>query len=253
MPSIGSPRVRSGGFTLATTSDGGTALELFANLTSAEYEPGTYARDAEAAGFDGVTCSDHYWLRSRASRTCGCRWPPWPARRAGEGGPVVRQQPVPLARRVRPGQPGDAAPVRRAVRGRARRGLDREGDGGHRPGVPARAACGPGCTARRCSSCRSCCRPGTLPVRGRALPGGRAGRRPAQRPAASARGLRRRAVDGEAHHADRRPGRAEVRADHPRRRARPGGHGHASPATSWPAWSRRCARCATTSRSGCSC
>lgn len=39
-------------------------VELFANLTSADYDPGVYARDAEAAGFDGVTCSDHYWLRT---------------------------------------------------------------------------------------------------------------------------------------------------------------------------------------------
>jgi alkanesulfonate monooxygenase SsuD/methylene tetrahydromethanopterin reductase-like flavin-dependent oxidoreductase (luciferase family) len=39
-------------------------VQLFANLTSAEYEPADFAARAEAAGFDGVTCSDHYWLRS---------------------------------------------------------------------------------------------------------------------------------------------------------------------------------------------
>ena len=39
-------------------------MQFFANLTSAEYDPATFAVDAEAAGFDGVTCSDHYWLRS---------------------------------------------------------------------------------------------------------------------------------------------------------------------------------------------
>jgi alkanesulfonate monooxygenase SsuD/methylene tetrahydromethanopterin reductase-like flavin-dependent oxidoreductase (luciferase family) len=38
-------------------------MELFANLTSNRYEPGVFAADAEAGGFDGVTCSDHYWLR----------------------------------------------------------------------------------------------------------------------------------------------------------------------------------------------
>ncbi len=38
-------------------------MELFANLTSNRYEPGAFAEAAEAGGFDGVTCSDHYWLR----------------------------------------------------------------------------------------------------------------------------------------------------------------------------------------------
>jgi len=37
-------------------------VELFANLTSTRYEPAEFAASAEAAGFDGVTCSDHYWL-----------------------------------------------------------------------------------------------------------------------------------------------------------------------------------------------
>ncbi len=39
-------------------------MQLFANLTSVEHDPATFAAQAEAAGFDGVTCSDHYWLRS---------------------------------------------------------------------------------------------------------------------------------------------------------------------------------------------
>lgn len=39
-------------------------MQFFANLTSAEPDPTTFASDCEAAGFDGVTCSDHYWLRS---------------------------------------------------------------------------------------------------------------------------------------------------------------------------------------------
>ena len=39
-------------------------VQFFANLTSADYEPAEFAAKAEAAGFDGVTCSDHYWLRS---------------------------------------------------------------------------------------------------------------------------------------------------------------------------------------------
>ncbi len=38
-------------------------MELFANLTSNRYEPGEFAAAAEAGGFEGVTCSDHYWLR----------------------------------------------------------------------------------------------------------------------------------------------------------------------------------------------
>jgi alkanesulfonate monooxygenase SsuD/methylene tetrahydromethanopterin reductase-like flavin-dependent oxidoreductase (luciferase family) len=38
-------------------------MELFANLTSNRYEPGAFAAAAESGGFDGVTCSDHYWLR----------------------------------------------------------------------------------------------------------------------------------------------------------------------------------------------
>lgn len=37
-------------------------MELFANLTSSRYEPAEFASAAEAAGFDGVTCSDHYFL-----------------------------------------------------------------------------------------------------------------------------------------------------------------------------------------------
>lgn len=39
-------------------------VELFANLTSAAPDPAGFARDCEEAGFDGVTCSDHLWLRS---------------------------------------------------------------------------------------------------------------------------------------------------------------------------------------------
>ncbi len=38
-------------------------MELFANLTSNLHEPGAFASLAEQQGFDGVTCSDHYWLR----------------------------------------------------------------------------------------------------------------------------------------------------------------------------------------------
>ncbi len=38
-------------------------MELFANLTSTLYEPRAFAAMAEDLGFDGVTCSDHYWLR----------------------------------------------------------------------------------------------------------------------------------------------------------------------------------------------
>ena len=38
-------------------------MELFANRTSMRYAPDEFAQAAEAAGFDGVTCSDHYWLR----------------------------------------------------------------------------------------------------------------------------------------------------------------------------------------------
>ena len=38
-------------------------IELFANLVSGSTRPGRFAADAEAAGFHGVTCSDHYWLR----------------------------------------------------------------------------------------------------------------------------------------------------------------------------------------------
>ena len=37
-------------------------MELVANLTSTRYKPGEFASSAEAAGFDGVTCSDHYWI-----------------------------------------------------------------------------------------------------------------------------------------------------------------------------------------------
>lgn len=38
-------------------------MQLFANLTSSRYDPGEFASFAEQSGFDGVTCSDHYWLR----------------------------------------------------------------------------------------------------------------------------------------------------------------------------------------------
>jgi Fe-S cluster biogenesis protein NfuA len=37
-------------------------VELFANLTSNRYEPAEFAASAEAAGYAGVTCSDHYWI-----------------------------------------------------------------------------------------------------------------------------------------------------------------------------------------------
>lgn len=36
-------------------------LEIFANLPTGA-DPRSFARDAEDAGFDGVACSDHYWL-----------------------------------------------------------------------------------------------------------------------------------------------------------------------------------------------
>jgi hypothetical protein len=39
-------------------------VQLFANVTSVDYEPRAFAGMAEEAGFDGVTCSDHYWLRA---------------------------------------------------------------------------------------------------------------------------------------------------------------------------------------------
>lgn len=38
-------------------------MQLFANLTSNRYEPREFAAIAEQAGYDGVTCADHYWLR----------------------------------------------------------------------------------------------------------------------------------------------------------------------------------------------
>jgi len=38
-------------------------MQLFANMTSSRNDPGEFAAFAERAGFDGVTCSDHYWLR----------------------------------------------------------------------------------------------------------------------------------------------------------------------------------------------
>jgi alkanesulfonate monooxygenase SsuD/methylene tetrahydromethanopterin reductase-like flavin-dependent oxidoreductase (luciferase family) len=37
-------------------------MQLFANLTSRRYPVPEYAAFVEQAGFDGVTCSDHYWL-----------------------------------------------------------------------------------------------------------------------------------------------------------------------------------------------
>ena len=37
-------------------------MELFANLTSTSYDPMQFAAMAEEGGYDGVTCSDHYWL-----------------------------------------------------------------------------------------------------------------------------------------------------------------------------------------------
>ncbi len=41
-------------------------IQLFANLTSNRYDPGEFAKFAEDAGFDGATCSDHYWMREAA-------------------------------------------------------------------------------------------------------------------------------------------------------------------------------------------
>jgi alkanesulfonate monooxygenase SsuD/methylene tetrahydromethanopterin reductase-like flavin-dependent oxidoreductase (luciferase family) len=41
----------------------GCSVQLFANLTSGRYDPQEFAVAAEQGGFDGVTCSDHYWLR----------------------------------------------------------------------------------------------------------------------------------------------------------------------------------------------
>lgn len=37
-------------------------MQLFANLTSNRHDPGEFGAFAERSGFDGVTCSDHYWL-----------------------------------------------------------------------------------------------------------------------------------------------------------------------------------------------
>lgn len=38
-------------------------VERFANFTSVERDPGVFAAWAEAAGFDGVTCADHFFRR----------------------------------------------------------------------------------------------------------------------------------------------------------------------------------------------
>jgi len=37
-------------------------MQWFANLTTAVDDPGGWARDREAEGYDGVACSDHFWV-----------------------------------------------------------------------------------------------------------------------------------------------------------------------------------------------
>jgi alkanesulfonate monooxygenase SsuD/methylene tetrahydromethanopterin reductase-like flavin-dependent oxidoreductase (luciferase family) len=37
-------------------------MQWFANLTSAVDDPAEWARDREAEGYDGVACSDHFWI-----------------------------------------------------------------------------------------------------------------------------------------------------------------------------------------------
>ena len=54
---------RPGATNALASSDQDVLMELFANLTSNRHEPGAFAELAEQQGFDGVTCSDHYWLR----------------------------------------------------------------------------------------------------------------------------------------------------------------------------------------------
>lgn len=42
-------------------------MQFFANLTSGRDDPLDFARSLERAGFDGVTCADHYWLAGTGS------------------------------------------------------------------------------------------------------------------------------------------------------------------------------------------
>lgn len=37
-------------------------MQWFANLTTAVDDPGAWAREREAEGYDGVACSDHFWV-----------------------------------------------------------------------------------------------------------------------------------------------------------------------------------------------
>jgi alkanesulfonate monooxygenase SsuD/methylene tetrahydromethanopterin reductase-like flavin-dependent oxidoreductase (luciferase family) len=43
------------------------AVEWFANLTSVVDDPAGWARDREAEGYDGVACSDHFWMSRRGT------------------------------------------------------------------------------------------------------------------------------------------------------------------------------------------
>jgi hypothetical protein len=42
-------------------------VEWFANLTSVVDDPAGWARDREAEGYDGVACSDHFWMSRRGT------------------------------------------------------------------------------------------------------------------------------------------------------------------------------------------
>ena len=196
-------------------------IELFANLVAGDISPGEFAADAERAGYDGVTCSDHYWLRElfphvwvslaeMACRTERVTVAPSFVNNLLRSPFEFVQASVAMHRSGRP-----------SLRGRAGRRLDRTRDHRHRSGVsrrtrPARRFREALQIARQLFTTGSCqfegehYRMDVPEFAGLRVP-------------APPRGVGRRCVDDAQHHAARRPCRAEVRRLDPWRQA---GHGH---------------------------
>ena len=118
-------------------------MQLFANLTSAAPDPAGFARDCEEAGFDGVTCSDHLWLRSAFPHL----WVSLAAMAAATERVTVApsfannlfRSPVEFVQASLTMH----ARLRGPVRGRTGRRLDRGGAAGDRSHLPGRPDAGP--------------------------------------------------------------------------------------------------------------
>ena len=148
-------------------------MQFFANLTSAAPDPIEFAlRASEEAGFDGVACSDHYWLRSVFPHV----WVTLSAMACATERVTLAPSFANNLFRSPSSSPRRAPPCsgcRRAATRPASGRVDGPGDGGDRPGVP-----GGRIRARMYREAllmvRELLTTGRLPVPGRALHDGRA-------------------------------------------------------------------------------